>query len=277
MSSLSSVQFKRNEESRGGWELYRSHRERVTGLLTTLATAGAHEICILGAGNCNDIDLRLLRDLGWRILLVDLDGDAMTAGLRTQGLVGSSGIELHPGVDVTGVFSDLSKLNAASSEEQVRELAQRLVDVRGFEIARPCRIVASIGLLTQLIEAVIQTLGHQHPALVNLIQAVRTQHLRLMFDLLEPGGSLLLTAEIVSSATAPEIATIEESRLPELLGRLFAQRNFFTGMHPGILAQTFQQDPIVSRQLRQLTATAPWRWEFIFRTYAVCGFVAEKH
>ena len=280
MSSLSAVQFKRNAESRGGWERYRSHRDRVTGLLTNLAAedlaATTREICILGAGNCNDIDLRALLDLGLRVHLVDLDGDALAAGLRVQGVENSSGIELHAGVDVTGVFPDIAKLNSASSEEQVRELARRMVDVRGFEVARPCRLVASIGLLTQLIEAVIQSLGHQHAALVDLIQAVRTQHLRLMFDLLARGGSLLLTAEVVSSSTAPEIATIDESRLPELLAKLFAQRNFFTGMHPGILMQTFQTDPVVSPQLRQLTATAPWLWEFLYRTYAVCGFVAEK-
>ncbi len=284
MSSLSAVQFIRNAESRGGWERYRSHRERVTGLLMKLATdaatsedAAAREICILGAGNCNDIDLRALLDLGLRVHLVDLDGDALTAGLRAQGVADSAAIELHAGVDVTGVFAEIAKLNAASSEADVRELARRLVDVRGFEIARPCRFVASIGLLTQLIETVLQTLGDQHAALIDLIQAVRAQHLRVMFDLLAPGGSLLLTTEIVSSSTAPEIATIDESRLPELLGRLFAQRNFFTGLHPGIVMQTFQLDPVVSPQLRQLTATAPWRWEFLFRTYAVCGFVAEKN
>jgi hypothetical protein len=53
-----STQAKLNKSSAAAWEPFTSHREKVTALLTGSAAGG--RLCVLGAGNCNDLDLARL-------------------------------------------------------------------------------------------------------------------------------------------------------------------------------------------------------------------------
>ncbi|MDB5389789.1 MAG: hypothetical protein JWM11_5435, partial [Planctomycetaceae bacterium] len=86
MDFISEEQFRRNQESRTGWELYAGHREHVTFLLTQNNSPLNGRLCVFGAGNCNDLDLHRLRNHFREIHLVDLDADALLAGCQAQGV-----------------------------------------------------------------------------------------------------------------------------------------------------------------------------------------------
>jgi hypothetical protein len=77
------------------------HRKRVT--REVLRLAPRQRICVLGAGNCNDLDLVALRTTFGELHLVDVDGEALALGLERQGLSKDAGIRAHPGVDVAGL------------------------------------------------------------------------------------------------------------------------------------------------------------------------------
>ena len=277
MDALSAEQYRRNELSRSAWDLYQPHRDHVTELLLSLVAPGSNpELCILGAGNCNDVDLNRLLSVVRRVHLVDLDADALLAGVAAQHLAGDARIELHGRVDLTGAINQLVDLSPSADPEVVAELASRLANLVPFRLPNRCELVASIGLISQLVELAVKTVGTAHPQFLRLTQALRTQHLRLLFELTKPDGKVMLTSEIVSSDTAPEILREPESQLPQVITQLLNASNFFTGLHPGILLQSLQTDERIASQLKSVRLTTPWLWPFVARTYACCAILAQR-
>src|SRR5947207_3244677 len=54
---------KANRQARDDWELFATHRARLTAAIAGLAGASDGVLCLLGAGNCNDVDLVALAAL----------------------------------------------------------------------------------------------------------------------------------------------------------------------------------------------------------------------
>lgn len=279
MDRITAEQVRRNRDARQGWVLYQHHRERITQLLLSAATSHDATLLVLGAGNCNDLDLQRLRQHFSLIALVDLDAEALSQGCELQGLAGEAAIQCHGGIDVTGVAARMhawQPQHPADADEAtavVRDaLAVPLLDIPHG----PFDVVASVGLLTQLIEMVGLTLGTQHPQFLSLMSAIRLRHLRLLLELTRPGGRAWLFSEVVSSLTCPALLQTAESNLMPVLQRAITQHNFFTGANPNILNRLFQEDPELSASIASLESPPPWLWNFFTRTYAVCAFGATK-
>src|SRR5688500_2807655 len=101
-------QIRLNRITRDGWSRYSSHREHLTRLLTKKDFPGGR-LLVLGAGNCNDLDLQgLLRSFS-ELHLVDIDAEALDWGVNEQGLSGNEQIVLHGGLDVTGIAALCSR------------------------------------------------------------------------------------------------------------------------------------------------------------------------
>src|SRR5262245_52552720 len=94
-----------NRSTRGQWNLYSSHRKELERLLVPDRPGG--RICVLGAGNCNDLDLRWLTQVYREVHLVDIDGDALARGTQFQKVDGSEKIRLHGSIDLTGLANRL--------------------------------------------------------------------------------------------------------------------------------------------------------------------------
>jgi hypothetical protein len=86
MSSLLQTQIEWNEKSCDKWDLYHSHREQVMALIEGKSKSQNDRLCILGAGNCNDIDLNVLVDRYREIHLIDIDDKAVCEGVSRQEL-----------------------------------------------------------------------------------------------------------------------------------------------------------------------------------------------
>ena len=68
-----------NAESRDQWNAFSGHRQKVSALLGAGAEPRAGRLCVLGAGNCNDLDLASLLQAHREVHLVDLDAVALAA------------------------------------------------------------------------------------------------------------------------------------------------------------------------------------------------------
>ncbi len=279
MDRIFAEQVRRNEAARYGWDLYQRHRERVTQLLVGSATSASATLCILGAGNCNDLDLQCLRKRFAAIYLVDLDPEALAAGCEIQGVAADPAIHCVGGIDVTGVAA---RLQSWSPQQPVdpQDLETVLHEARTHQIPglppEPFDVVASVGLLSQLIEMVLSSRDVQQPEFLAVMTAIRLRHLRMLLELTRPGGKAWLFFEVVASTTLPELLQTPEAMLLPLLQRAVAQQNFFTGLHPGIINRLFQEDPELSASISSLDTQAPWLWTFFARTYAVCAIGATK-
>jgi hypothetical protein len=104
---------------------------------------------------------------------------------------------------------------------------------------------------------------------VPLVQALRLGHLRLLAELVRPGGTGLLVTEVVSSDTCPDLPSAPAEALEGLLGELVRQKNFFTGLNPSVVVSTFRQDPALAAACERVEALPPWLWDFGARVYAV--------
>lgn len=259
-------------------------------------------MCLLGAGNINDVELsRLLptdAHSGLRgfshLALVDLDARAMQNGLarqmshysldrRVQPLVKLYSADVSSSYDAWTEWKRAHELNAALTRRGRGELTpsvdevdawrralhtspRRLTRSKGMprldEAGRTTRydVVASVCLLSQLVNTFTDVVEKQHPSYLAGVLALRESHFSLMLDLLEPGGWGLLVTDIVATTTLPQLRDLTHAELPALLPNLVESGNFFTGTNPQAIANSLASkfaDEIVRGSISVLT---PWKW-----------------
>lgn len=273
LPSVLTEQERRNRATRGHWPLFADHRRTVTDLL--LASGDSNKkpatLCVLGAGNCNDLDLLPLLTRFGTIHLVDWDAAALADGLSRQNLAGDLRLALHGGLDLTGIAAATSHWSPSQPppEPEIDQAIRLASNAPLPEIDSGVDVCASVSLLSQLIESVARSLGEGHPRFLELLQAVRRRHLEMLVELVAPGGAGLLITDLVSSESAPQILTEKEVALPSLVAQLIQQRNFFTGLNPAVLLQQLSTDPRLLVQVREIEVVSPWRWNLGSRTYVV--------
>ena len=238
-----------------------------------MAGGPAESLCVLGAGNSNDLDLRLLCSAFGRVHLVDLDREALEQGALQQQAMPNSGLCLHGNMDISGVLDRIAGWQSGTNvDEQIELLRSPPAPI----IPAPFDVVASTGLLTQLLDSVVLALGPDHPRLFDAISAVRQRHLRLLIEILAPAGTAVLVTEIVSSDTFPQLPKLRESELPQAIAQEIARQNFFTGVNPAVLKSLFETDSVLAPLVERVEVSLPWRWQFTERIYAVCALVIKR-
>lgn len=275
MNSLIQRQIAFNRSSTHAWDAFSEHRSQVTSLLNYGSDSSC--LCILGAGNCNDLDLATLLPSHSEIHLVDLDEDALAQGVANQNLADQGHIYLHGGIDLTGMIDlmshwspnvTLSKTDIAACIDAPTHCLEQL--------SGQFDVVVSTCLLSQLIKSIVDTIGEGHPQFVEVIQAIRLGHLRLLLKLVNSGGLGVLVTDVVSSDSYPPLATVPTQNLSQVLVQLVRQGNFFHGVNPAAIVNLFRQDPVLSQQVASLEPFGPWRWNFGPRHYAVIAVKFQK-
>ncbi|TWT31428.1 class I SAM-dependent methyltransferase [Blastopirellula retiformator] len=233
----------RNLDSAGEWKRYAEHRRHCTRLILDAAPVKPTRLCLLGAGNCNDVELTALAKKFAEIHLVDFDKEAVTKGLKRQfsGLQGK--IMIHAPVDL-------------DAEDAISQLSA----IGKFDV------VASLCVLSQIIDAIPEQQKNKEEGLP-LIHQIRTRHFDLLTSLAGPQGSVVIANEAVSSDTEPSVATCEAPMLGPTLVQLALEQKLFMGLNPAVIAGELQ----ALAPGHTLKTTPPWKWDFGARTYAVCG------
>ena len=272
MDDPRSRQIAFNAFSKDQWTTFESHRRRVTELLVRDAAKG--RLCVLGAGNCNDLDLNVLLDHYREIHLVDLDQQALANAIARQNPEGRPGIVARGGFDLTGMLGAIADWTPTTSISQsdLNALVDLPSETVRLGLDGPFDAVASTCLLSQLIANMKHAIGESHPRFIETVQSIRIGHLRLLARLVRPGGWGTLITDVVSSDTLPNLKSLPEPALQELMPGLNRDRNFFHGVNPAVLRSLFRQDPILSALTTELEGIPPWRWDFQIRMYLVIAF-----
>lgn len=263
MNWLMSEQIRRNAARRESWSDYAHHRAETTARLVAAARANSDRLCVLGAGNCDDLDLSSLVGAYREVHLVDIDADALERGAARLSAAQRGAVHLHGGIDLTGCWQLLG------NRQRGELLTDAEVDqvVTCFEssppLSGPFDVVASACVISQLIEGAVLALGPAHPRLLDVVLPLRASHLRHMTQLLPPGGRGVLITDFVSSATLPALGQPAEPNWRELLDEITARGNFFHGLNPPNLLAALAGMAINPR------ITGFWRWKQAVRTYAV--------
>ena len=271
MDRLGRRQVVINATSQDQWEAFAEHRRCLTSALAREATAGRSRLCVLGAGNANDLDLTALLSAHREVHLVDLDSEALARGAERQGVAKHPRLRLHGGVDVTatlGILSyatPMSDLGPADFDAMLAWPASRTAMVLPGGFDR----VASTCLLSQILETAAHALGRGHRQLAEAEAALRAGHLRLMARLAAPGGEAILVTEVVSSHMLAELPALTAEGLAGLLTGLGRKGNHFRGVHPRQLLAAVRADPSIGPLVADAAPLRPWRWRLHDRTYLV--------
>ena len=267
-------QLRLNRETLDFWRLYRSHREAVADLISRTPQPASASLCILGAGNCNDLDLVRFTSRFAQVHLVDLDRQAMDKGVQRQSPPAPGRIRLHGGIDLTGILKTLATWEPhRPKRESIAHCIREARAFAGLPVLGRFDVVASMCLLSQIIDSVVSMTGPGAVPL-ELVRALRQRHLRLLAELLLPGGIGILVTDFAleqGGACQPQTASPPPGSAPASPG------GDFLGMSPEELCALASNDPILRRQLCQARVSPSWLWrQNPRRTLRVCAIQFQR-
>jgi hypothetical protein len=271
LTTIAEMNTRANRQARDDWQLFTGHRARLTAAISGLAEGGV--LCLLGAGNCNDVDLGALAGQYSEIHLVDIDGAGLDRARQRQDPEVRRRLVAHGGVDLSGVLGRIDRWKSKPPDQRALDEA---VAEGSAAIARalPAGVVdvtVSCCLMSQLGWCAEVALGQDHPAVVDIKIAIIGVHLRTLAALCRPGGVALLASDVISSDHYPLDELPPDEDLRALADRLLPQRELvYLSASPVLVARTLRQDPVLRAAFTAPTALEPWLWTGrLGRTYLV--------
>ena len=269
--TISAEQARQNRTTRNQWQLYASHRQHLVRLIVPDSPRQGR-ICVLGAGNCNDLDLKWLCDVYREVHLVDLDPAALDAAVERQPVGDRSKIHLHAPFDLTGI-ADIASRWTNTSPPTLHQLASAI-----HRLAQPpqspwgrLETVRSPCVLTQLIHPIRDALRDHgglppsHPIRSAIRKALRQRHLRMLAACTAPGGKAVLAVDVISSKRHCDLARIPEDRLDSFMRTSISNGGHFSGVEPAALTAAWRFDQVLSRAFAEPRFSAPWLWHLGLR------------
>lgn len=275
MDHIADRQRDLNSKTQQSWDLFENHRNQISQLiidaLQKLESGNENPtLCVLGAGNGNDLDVAQLAKHFDSIHVLDIDRlalDRLWQRYEDQPEVQQK-IQLVADVEFSGITSSLIELGENPTEAIVKSTYDQSLRVH-YSTEEKFDVVVSTCLLTQLIDAVVQTLGRENQWVVPLTIGVRDGHLNLMTSLCKADGQRVLITDFVSSDTMPELASADDPESVLGLARhAIDSRNFFTGANAFSIREKLAELKQVTNQ-DAVEIAPPWRWQIGQRYYLV--------
>lgn len=293
-----------NKVTRDLWSEYAGHRKVMTGLVQSVATSLRRSelptLCVLGAGNINDLSLAALVPMFAKIRLVDFDRQAVESGIAKQtSAEENSDVAdlLTKRVSFVGPFdllgaSDLLATGLeqkASADKQddasITSVSNSLREALAFQ--RPKHAMTTLGcsdivvsacVLSQLVRQVNDVIG-QGSSLANLLSSqIVFNHLQLSLALTKAGGRTLLATDFVrSSDGVPELEKEEDpAKLQLLANRAIQSGKYFANMSPTELLEGLN-DVRLRRYVSAVTRSSFWKWKIGQHNQYLCHAIAIAH
>jgi hypothetical protein len=266
-----------NSLGRDARAAYQGHRVRLTRLLAAAQRAAG--LCVLGAGNGNDLDLPRLTALFGEVHLVDLDDRALAravaglpAGVRAR-------VSLHTGVDLSGCLEHLDRWGddlpdqdalAAFAAGGARALAGRL--------GHTFDVVLSACLVSQLCHPFQNTLALPRNDWQRLFAAVTRLHLTTAALLTRPGGTGVIACDVLCHAGAA-IERLRGEVGPERLAKALVQAVESGAITPDPDPRALVRllgSPGLAGLVDRVHVTEPWPWDLGTAHQVVYGVVFRR-
>jgi len=241
---------------------FAEHRNRLTRVaLEAATTLEAPSLCVLGAGNCFDLDLNALAHCYSAIHLVDIDASALARASERQQTPTQKRLVLHAPADCSGLLNRIERW--ARYDVTPAELlghAERTARQMRAELQGPFDVVLSSCILSQMQLSVLEVLTDRH----RLFQAVRLTlnltHLRTLAELTRPTGCALFATDASSSELHqfPDLAPNANCR--PFLSELVEQGRVFDFADPDQLATQLRDDPVLRHAFDEFRPCDAWVW-----------------
>jgi hypothetical protein len=257
-ADLIKIHLRNNRNSAGHWDEFTDHRTRVTDLAIA---AGGQTLALLGAGNCNDVDLPALAARFAAIHLADVDSEAVTGARDRQIPEVAAKLTLHAPVDLSGALTKVASFRGKPpTPQQIEQLPKTCTDNVLGALPGPFDTVVSACILSQIMHGCRMALGAAE-FLKPVANALTTAHLRALVQLARPGGTALFITDVVSSETYP-LAELWGERTPlDLLDHLEQTDNIFSGVGVAYIRRLLARDPVMAPLIEPPKMIEPWLWQ----------------
>lgn len=255
-------QLAANRSSSGLNQAFSGHRARLTELCVRDVPLGSdRSLCVLGAGNVNDLELEELTARYRTVVLVDIDADALERAVARQSPAARLRLVCHAPVDVSGLLGRLERWASLQvTADELAELPGAVARDLHFRLGGPFDVVLSSCLLTQMQLGLLTVLGDRHPLFEAARFTLTLAHLRALCALTVPGGRMVLASDLTSSEIAPAIVGVPTEGLPELVPELTAKGSIFQVANPVLLREMLSDDPTLSAEIEPAPTLSTWLW-----------------
>ena len=254
---------------------FAGHRERLTSIVASSAPPDAEgRLCVLGAGNCHDLDLVRLAALFREIHLVDIDQAAIEGARDRHDDAVKARLFCHEPIDLSGLVDRLDRWKEmqVTPEEVMNHPAETSRKITE-SLPAPFDVVLSACVLTQLQLFALDVLTPTHRLFEAVRQVLNLAHLRTLARLIAPGGKAILATDFISSKTYPLRELEPGSDLAKLMSELLAANNAIYAANPELLMWMGREDPMLSRAVEMSFPKDVWLWnngpELVFLVYAM--------
>jgi hypothetical protein len=272
-------QTRSNRNSRASHAHFAGHRERLTrAILERCAPQPGDRLCILGAGNCNDLELSQLAERYAELHLVDLDEGALQHARERQPRGVRERLVLHPNLDLSQLLGRLDELRALQwKPEQLLSHPERAAARIAAQLGMRFQSVVSACLVSQLQLGLRTELSDDHPLFGAASYTLDLLHLRTLAALAAPGGRALLVSDVADDQLAPLAGLEPEDDLLQLLAGLVLHGEVFASVSPVLLSQICLDDPVLASQLALQPLRDVWLWQLTEqRSYLVYALLLER-
>jgi hypothetical protein len=252
------------------WALYAHHRDRLTEAVLASPGRSGGRLCILGAGECNDVDLARLSAAFSEIHLVDIDPVALGRGVARQTTSVRGHLRPHAGVDLSGMYKRLARWRREPPSPAQIDAVGRLTSQSVLSrLPGPFDVVVSACVLTQMAFALRDRLGDQHHSLWSARLSLVGTHLHTLIGLTAPGGISLFVSDMVSSDLFPLHALGPEASLHHVMNHAIESGAAYHTANPALIRAVLRGDSFCDRLLGS-EMLEPWLWIGpLGRTYLV--------
>jgi hypothetical protein len=242
---------------------FQGHRERLTALAcAAAATTSEKTLCVLGAGNVYDLDLRELARHFDQIHLVDLDANAVRAAAARQDEATRARLAWHAPLDLSDMHDRLERWASAqlTPDELISHAGRTARTIRGA-LGRRFGVVVSACVLSQMQLSLLRAVGADHHLFAALRVTLNAAHLRTLAELTAPGGRAWFVTDVSSDRIARFGATEPGGPAIELVNRLSHAGDVFAFADPRALRLLYQDDPHLCRMAELSAIQDAWIWD----------------
>jgi len=255
----------RNASTRGRFAYYAQHRAQQMALAKGLH---GQRIAVLGAGNCNDLDLSALAKAFGEVHLFDIDADALSSALERQSSEVQRACHLHAH-DLTGVASYLEDWQESPPEPLAAQVAAWTKLSAVLREAGQFDAVLSTCMLSQVAINLRDFFGLA-PALNSALFAAIAGHVMLASALTKSGGTVLVTSDCITN----RYPIHQEAQARGALNAIFhlaAQGAAFPGTDPDLIAALLTTPDFSQPQFKNA-----WIWDLSDQSYLVYAVQADR-